>query len=154
MLPTPSDTRQFVGAHNTVDAQMHVVGSIVLFWYGKCRRLQHCLSFDMSRRLQSTLLAWPDSTVLQVCRVRSSVLRLTLSALPYLLRLISWVLIERASSAGRSQLAPTVSDGEEPRAEVRRIPGQKKRLESDCVPTLARPSDRGPNRSLGLSLCI
>ena len=25
LLPTPSGTRQFVGAHNTVDAQMHVV---------------------------------------------------------------------------------------------------------------------------------
>ena len=33
--------KQFVGAHNTVDAQMHVVGSIVFFWYGKCRHLPY-----------------------------------------------------------------------------------------------------------------
>ena len=31
LLPTPSGTRQFISAHNTVDAQMHVVGSIVFF---------------------------------------------------------------------------------------------------------------------------
>ena len=42
LLPMPSGTRQFVDAHNTVDAQMHVVGSIVFFWYGKCRRLPYC----------------------------------------------------------------------------------------------------------------
>ena len=41
LLPTPLDTRRFVGAHNTVDAQMHMVGSIVFFWYGKCRRLPY-----------------------------------------------------------------------------------------------------------------
>ena len=29
LLPTPLGIRQFVGAHNTVDAQMHVAGSIV-----------------------------------------------------------------------------------------------------------------------------
>ena len=34
LLPTPSSTRRFVGAHNTVDAWMHVIGSIVIFWYG------------------------------------------------------------------------------------------------------------------------
>ena len=55
----------------------------------------------MSGRLQSTLLTWPDSTVLQVCRVRSSVLRFDFSALPYLLRLTLWVLTERASPFGR-----------------------------------------------------
>ena len=31
LLPTPMGTRQFVGAHNTVDAQMHVVDFIVFF---------------------------------------------------------------------------------------------------------------------------
>ena len=41
LLPTPSGTRWFVGAHNTIDAYMYVVGSIVLFWYGKCRRLPY-----------------------------------------------------------------------------------------------------------------
>ena len=41
LLPTPSDTRWFVGAHNTIDAQMYVVGSIVYFWYGQCRRLPY-----------------------------------------------------------------------------------------------------------------
>ena len=42
LLPTPSGTRRFVSAHNTVDGQMHVVGSIVFFWYGKYRRLPYC----------------------------------------------------------------------------------------------------------------
>ena len=42
LLPTPSGTRWFVGAHNIVVAQMHVVGSIVFFWYGKCRCLPYC----------------------------------------------------------------------------------------------------------------
>ena len=55
----------------------------------------------MSERLESTLLAWPGSTVLQVCRVQSLVLRFDLSALPYLLRLILWVLTERTSLFGR-----------------------------------------------------
>ena len=31
LLPMPLGTRQFVGAHNTIDAQMHVAGSIVFF---------------------------------------------------------------------------------------------------------------------------
>ena len=42
LLLTPSGTRRFVDAHNIVDAQTHVAGSIVFFWYGKCRRLPHC----------------------------------------------------------------------------------------------------------------
>ena len=42
LLPTPLGTRRFVSAHNTVDALMHVVDSIVFFWYGKCRRLPYC----------------------------------------------------------------------------------------------------------------
>ena len=42
LLPTPSGTRRFVGAYNTVEALMHVVGSIVFFWYGKCLRLPYC----------------------------------------------------------------------------------------------------------------
>ena len=41
LLPTSSGIRQFVGAHNTIDSQMHVAGSIVFFWYGKCRRLPY-----------------------------------------------------------------------------------------------------------------
>ena len=44
LLPTPSGTRWFVGVYNTIDALMHVVGSIVLFWYGKCRRLPYCMA--------------------------------------------------------------------------------------------------------------
>ena len=36
-----------------------------------------------------------------------------LSALPYLLRLISWVLTEQASPAGHSQSAPTTPVEEE-----------------------------------------
>ena len=31
-----------VGAHNTVDVQMHVAGFTVFAWYGKCQCLQHC----------------------------------------------------------------------------------------------------------------
>ena len=42
LLPMASGMRWFVGAHNTVDALMHVVGSIVFFWYDKCRRLPYC----------------------------------------------------------------------------------------------------------------
>ena len=30
-----------VGAYNTVGALMHVVGSIVFFWYGKCQCLPY-----------------------------------------------------------------------------------------------------------------
>ena len=41
LLPTLLGTRRFVGAYNTVDALMHVVGSIMFFWYGKCRRLSY-----------------------------------------------------------------------------------------------------------------
>ena len=66
LLPTLSGTRQFVGAHNTVDAQMYVAGSIVFFWYDKCWRLPCCRTnvdahntvrvSDMFGRLKSTLL--------------------------------------------------------------------------------------------------
>ena len=61
LLPMSSGTRRFVSAHNTIDAQMHVVGSIVFLWYGKCWRLPYCRTnvgahntvhcSDMSRRL-------------------------------------------------------------------------------------------------------
>ena len=44
LLPTPSGTRRFIGAYNIVDALMHVVGSIVFFWYGQCRRLPYCMA--------------------------------------------------------------------------------------------------------------
>ena len=47
-----------------------------------------------------------------------------------------------------------MSVGEELQAEVQRIPGWKRRSELDYVPTLARPSGRGPDRSPGLSLGI
>jgi len=56
------------------------------------------------------------------------------------------------SPVGRSQSALTVSVGEEARAEVRRIPGRKRRSELDCVPSLTRPSGRRPNRSPGRAL--
>ena len=58
-----------IGAHNTVYVQMHVAGSTMFTWYGKCQRLQHCLGSDMPGRLHSTYLAWPDGTVLYVRRV-------------------------------------------------------------------------------------
>ena len=41
LLPMSSGMRWFVGAYKTVDALMHVVGSIVFFWYGKCRHLPY-----------------------------------------------------------------------------------------------------------------
>ena len=34
--------RMMVGAHNTVECQMHVGGRVVFFGYGRCRRLSHC----------------------------------------------------------------------------------------------------------------
>ena len=34
--------RMMVGAHNTVECQMHVGGCVVFFGYGRCRRLPHC----------------------------------------------------------------------------------------------------------------
>ena len=58
-----------VGAHNIVCAQMHVAGSIVFAWYGKCRRLQYCLGSDTPGRLHSAYLTWHGGTVLQVSRV-------------------------------------------------------------------------------------
>ena len=42
LLPTPSGIRRFVGVHNIVDVRMHVIGSIVVFRYGRCRRLPYC----------------------------------------------------------------------------------------------------------------
>jgi len=65
-----------------------------------------------------------------------------------------WALTERASLVGRSRSAPTVSVGEELQAEVRRIPGRKRRSESNYVPSLARPSGQGLDRSSSLSLGI
>ena len=50
------------GAHNTI-RQMSAPTTL--------------LGSDMPGRSQRTLLAWPDGTFLQVCRVQSSVLRLT-----------------------------------------------------------------------------
>ena len=74
-LPCSSGTKK-AGAHNTVDAQRHVGGVLPYgskwrpqYCRGKCRRLQHCLRSVMSGRSLGT--------VLQVYRVRSSVLRLT-----------------------------------------------------------------------------
>ena len=32
----------FVGAHNTVYAQIHLAGFTMFAWYGKCRCLQYC----------------------------------------------------------------------------------------------------------------
>ena len=34
--------RMMVGAHNTVECQMHVGGGVVFFGYGRRRRLPHC----------------------------------------------------------------------------------------------------------------
>ena len=34
--------RMMVGAHNTIGCQMHVGGCVVLFGYGRRRRLPHC----------------------------------------------------------------------------------------------------------------
>ena len=34
--------RMMVGAHNTVECQMHVRGCVVFFRYGRRRRLPHC----------------------------------------------------------------------------------------------------------------
>ena len=37
-----SGYKMMVGAHNTIECQMHVGGSIVFFEYGRHRRLPHC----------------------------------------------------------------------------------------------------------------
>ena len=68
-----------VGAHNTIDVQMHVAGFTVFALYIKCQRLQHCLDKcrhpqhclgpDMPGRLLCAYKAWPGGTVLQVRRV-------------------------------------------------------------------------------------
>ena len=34
--------RMMVGAHNTVECQMHMGGCVVFFGYGSRRRLPHC----------------------------------------------------------------------------------------------------------------
>ena len=34
--------KMMVGAHNTVEWQMHVGGCVVLFGYGRCRYLLYC----------------------------------------------------------------------------------------------------------------
>ena len=34
--------RMMVGAHNTVECQMHVGDGVVFFGYGRRRRLPHC----------------------------------------------------------------------------------------------------------------
>ena len=34
--------RMMVGAHNTIECQMHVGGGVVFFEYGRRRRLPHC----------------------------------------------------------------------------------------------------------------
>ena len=34
--------RMMVGAHNTVECQMHMGGGVVFFGYGRRRRLPHC----------------------------------------------------------------------------------------------------------------
>ena len=34
--------RTMVGAHNTVECQMHVRGGVVFFGHGRRRRLSHC----------------------------------------------------------------------------------------------------------------
>ena len=41
LLPMPSGTRWFVGAHNIDDGWMHVVDSTAFFWYGNCQRLPY-----------------------------------------------------------------------------------------------------------------
>ena len=53
-----------IGVHNTVYVQMHMAGSIVFVWYGKCRRLQYYLGSDTPGRLHSAYLAWLGGTVL------------------------------------------------------------------------------------------
>ena len=34
--------RMMVGAHNTVECQMHVGGDVTLFGYGRCQYLVYC----------------------------------------------------------------------------------------------------------------
>ena len=108
-------------------------------WYDKRRCLQYCLYSDTPGRLHSARLAWPGGTVLKVRRAwQGTVLGIAvdLNALSYLL-----CLIPGPSPSGRPRLV---------------VPSWPRpcRSELDCVSILVRPSGRGPNHCLGLSLCI
>ena len=104
---------------------------------------------DASGRLHSARLAWPGGTVLQVRRTWQGMVLgnvVDLSALPYLLHLIPG-----PSPSGHPRSVSLDRVGRE-RAASRGLACH--RLESDCDTTLARPSGRGPDHCLGLSLCI
>ena len=90
-----------VDAHNTVHAQTCLAGFTVFAWYGKYQRLQDCKT-NVGAHNIVWVLTHSEGCIVPVwhglvalfCRcagygrVRSSVLRFYLSALPYLLRLI------------------------------------------------------------------
>jgi len=136
---------------------MYVARSTVFAWYGKRRRLQYCLCSDMPGRLHSARLAWPGGTVLKVRRAwQGTVLGIAvdLNALPYLLRLIPG-----PSPSGRPRSVvpsrPQLCRSGKSREQSSGISLVEKGGRSlDCVPTLAKTSDRGPDRCPGLSLCI
>ena len=118
LLPTPLGTRQFVGAHNTIDAQMHVVGSIMFFWYSKCRCLPYCrtnVGAHNTVRVLTKVAKHPSGMACQYCPagVQGTVLGIAvdLSALPYLLCLILGSLPSgRPRSVVPSRLRPRLSE--------------------------------------------
>ena len=80
-----------VFAHLTVHDLLYLAGYTVFSWDGKRRRPQYCLCSDVSGRLYSVRLTWPDDTVLQMRGAwQGMVLGIVvdLSALPYLLHLL------------------------------------------------------------------
>ena len=152
---SPSTTN--TGSHNIVHALTRLAGCTVFAWYDKRRCPQYCLCSDASGRLYNVRLTWPDSTILQVCRTwQGTVLGITvdLSALPYLLRLLPGPTPSgrlRSVVPSRPRLCRSGKSNEQ-RSGVSSV--GERGSESDCGSTSARPSYQGPDRCLGLSLCI
>ena len=87
---------------------MHVAGSIVFFWYGKCWRLPYYRTNVGAHNTVHVLTKAAKHSSGMACQycpvgVQGTVLDIAvdLSALPYLLRLILCVLIKRAFPFGR-----------------------------------------------------
>jgi len=50
--------KTMVGAHNTVECQMHVGGCVFFFRYGRCRYLLYCCYREACRGFYHVRLAW------------------------------------------------------------------------------------------------
>ena len=125
---------------------------------GKRRRPQYCLCSDVSGRLYSVRLTWPDGTVLQVRRAwQGTVLGIAvdLSALPYLLRLLPGPTPSRCP--GRSfPVGPDHVGREREASKGPAYPRSEERGWSQTVVLGLRAggAGRGLDRGLSLLLCI